>query len=316
MKLQKVACIGFNGKELEDSYWKELDKLTDSHVLVNSPDDEAANTDADVLLVKLGAKVPKELIDKFPNLKYIGMLGTGYGGIDVRYADSKGITVTNIADYATEAVTEFTLGILLEYYRDISNARKQAKDGNYSDEGFGGGEIKGKKFGIVGLGDIGKRTAQLAKAFGADVSYWSRNRKKDAEAEGINYFELDELLANSDIVTINLALNPETEGIINADRISTLKHHAIVINPSPMELLDFTALCKRLEKNDMIFMLDHSDEMTEEQLRSLSFFDNCIIYPPIGYLTSEASELKKRIYVDNVKNFLNGEPSNKVSHDS
>jgi len=309
MKLDKLICLGFGGNELEDERWKELDGLVVSHVLVSHESEIGSNTDADGLLVKLGAKVGKDLIDKLPNLKYIGMLGTGYGGIDTDYAAEKGITVTNIADYATEAVAEFTFGILLEYFRDIAKARKQTKDGNYSDD-FTASEIKGKKFGVIGLGDIGKRTAELAAAFGADVSYWSRNQK---DMMGIKYVELDELLANSDIITLNLALNSETEGIINADKIDKIKNSAILINPSPMELVDFGSLAERLKKNDMIFMLDHSDEMTEEQLKTLQPLDNCIVYPAIAYLTYEASQLKKRIFADNLKNFLNGKPSNKVN---
>lgn len=311
MQLHKILCLGFNGDELDDSHWKLLDELAESRVLVSDEQVEE-HTNSDALLVKLGAKVSKELIDKLPDLKYIGMLGTGFGGIDTEYAASKNITVTNIADYATEAVAEFTFGILLEYYRDISKARTQAKSGNYSDE-FGGGEIKGKKFGVIGLGDIGKRTAELAQAFGADVSYWSRNRKKGAEQKGIKYQDLDEILKTSDIITLNLAYNSVTEGIINANRINNLKKHSIFINPSPMELLDFDALLNRLKKDDIVFMLDHSDEMTEEQLKLLQPLERTIVYPPIGYLTSEASELKKEIYVKNVKNFLSGNPTNKVN---
>jgi phosphoglycerate dehydrogenase-like enzyme len=174
-------------------------------------------------------------------------------------------------------------------------------------------EIKGKKFGVIGLGNIGRRIAELAQAFGADVSYWSRNRKNEVEKDGIKYCELDELMANSDIITLNLALNAETEGIINAERINSLKHQAIFINPSPMELIDFTALIERLKKNDIVFMLDHSDEMTEEQLKVLKQLSTCKIYPAIAYLTREATQLKKRIYVDNIKNYLAGKPTNKVN---
>lgn len=308
--MNKIICLNFTGSELEKEYWAEIDELVSQRVNVNTGA-EAEHSDADGLLVKLGAKVGKDLIDMLPNLKYIGMLGTGYGGIDTVYAGSKGITVTNIADYATEGVTEFTFGILLEYMRDIAKARKQAKEGNYSDD-FTGGEVKGKKFGVIGLGNIGKRTAELAQAFGADVSYWSRKRKQDAEDNGIKYSELDELLKSSDIITLNLALNPETEGIISAERLASIKHHAIFINPSPMELVHFEPLLERLKKNDMVFMLDHSDEMTEEQLKALQPLDNCIVYPAIAYLSREAGQLKKRIYVDNLKNYLAGAPSNKV----
>lgn len=312
MRLQKLVCLGFTGSELEDNYWKKVDQFVEKRVLVAGKDEINNNTDADGILVKLGSKVDKDIIDIFPNLKYIGMLGTGYGGIDTAYATSRGIIVTNIADYATESVAEFTLGVLLEYLRDIAKARKQAKDGNYSDD-FTGGEIKGKKFGVIGLGDIGKRTAQLAQAFGAEVCYWSRNRKEDYEKNGIKYCELDELISNSDIITLNLALNSETEGIISAERIKNIKHHAIFINPSPMELVSFGALVDRLKENDIIFMLDHSDEMTDEQLKLLQPLENAIVYPAIAYLSREADQLKKHIYIDNLKNYLNGTPSNKVN---
>jgi glycerate dehydrogenase len=313
MRLKKLVCLGFTGRELEDSYWDELDALAESRALIISEAKITDNTDADCLFVKLGAKVGKDLIDQLPNLKYIGMLGTGYGGIDTNYATSKGITVTNIADYATEGVAEFTFGILIEWCRGVYRAIDMALNGVYEDDDHPGMEIKGKKFGVIGLGNIGLRTAELALAFGCEVSYWSRNRKQDAEDKGIKYQELDDLLADSDIVTLNLALNAETEGIINADRIQKIKHNAIFINPSPMELIDFEALVTRIKQSDMEFMLDHSDEMLEDQLKQLKTLDSCKIYPAIAYSTREASQLKKRIYVDNLKNYLDGNPTNKVN---
>lgn len=194
--------------------------------------------------------------------------------------------------------------------RSIAIAKSQAKQGNYSDN-FSATEIKGKTFGVIGLGHIGLRTAELAKAFGAKVIYWSKNRKREAEQKGIRYS--DNVFSEADIITINLALNTGTENYVNATRIESIKNGAVVINPSPMELLDFNALVGRLKKGDITFMLDHSDEMTKEQLGALASFDNCIIYPPIAYLTVEASKLKKRIYIDNLKNFLVGKPTNKVN---
>lgn len=309
MKLKKIICLGFKGTELEDNYWKELDSLAEKKALVTEADIKK-HQNADVLLVKLGTKVGKELIDNFPNLRYIGMLGTGYGGIDTKYASQKGIVVTNIANYATEGVAEFTFSILLEYLRSTSKAKSQAKEGNYSDD-FSGREIKGMIFGVIGLGHIGLRTAELAKAFGADVVYWSKHRKKEAEDKEIKF--TDDVLSKADIITINLALNPKTENYLNARRIASIKKGAIVINPSPMELLDFNALVARLKKRDITFMFDHSDEVSKEQLNTLKVFENCIIYPPIAYLTVEASKLKKRIYIDNIKNYLANKPTNKVS---
>jgi len=184
MKLNKILCLGFDGSELEDSYWQQINELTHSRVLVSDEAEIAEDRDADILLVKLGSSVQKNLIDKLPNLKYIGMLGTGYGGIDTSYASKRGVVVANIADYATEAVAEFTFGMLLEYYRELTEARTRVKNENYSDESFNGKEIRGKTFGVIGLGDIGTRTAELAQAFGAKVQYWSHNRKQHIEQAG------------------------------------------------------------------------------------------------------------------------------------
>jgi D-3-phosphoglycerate dehydrogenase len=260
MKLSKIFCLNYSGNELEGVYWSEFDKLAKKRVLGTEADIKK-HSDTDVLLVKLGTKIDKEVIDDFPNLKYIGMLGTGYGGIDTKYAKQKGVAVANIADYATEGVAEFTFAILLEYLRSIAKAKSQAKKGDYSDN-FSAIEIMGKTFGVIGLGHIGLRTAELAKAFGANVVYWSKNRKKKAEKNGIKYS--NKVFSEADILTVNLSLNPETANYVNSRRIASIKKGAIVVNPSPMELFDFDALVSRIKKGDITFMLDHSDEMTKE----------------------------------------------------
>jgi phosphoglycerate dehydrogenase-like enzyme len=314
MKYNNIVCENFRGSELSADLWNRIDGLCAKRVNVKSIADLSARElgNADCLLLKLGASLSEQDIDQMPNLRYVGMLGTGYGGIDTISAANRGVTVTNIADYATEAVAEFSFGILLEQLRDIAAAKKQAQIGDYSDN-FSGSEIKGKKFAVIGMGNIGARTAQLAQAFGAEVSYWSRNRKKDIEASGVQYGELDDLLASSDITTLNLALNPETEGIINTNRTELIKKDAIFINVSPMELVDFKALTARLKKQDMVFILDHSDEMTAAQLKTLQPLDNCLVYPAVAYLSGEASRLKQRIYVENLESFLAGNPTNTVS---
>jgi phosphoglycerate dehydrogenase-like enzyme len=315
MKFKNIVCLGYSGKEMEEGYWKKIDAITEKRVLV-LVDDAAIDEhlrDADCLLIKLGAKVSQDMINKAPNLKYIGMYGTGVGGVDLAYAASRGITVCNIADYATEGVAEFTFGAILEYFRELERAKTQAQSGDYSEATFAGTEIKNKKFGIIGLGHIGRRTAEIALGFGAEVSYWSKNRKADAEAKGIHYAELKELLSTSDIISLNLTLNPETNGMISRELVQSIKKGALLVNPSPMELLDLGAVVEKLQANEMSFILDHSDEMTTEQLATLKPYKNCVIYPPIAYTTKEATALKKDIFVGNLENFLKGEPTNKVN---
>src|SRR5260221_13839114 len=127
MKFHKLLFLNYSGREFGQEYWDKFKDLCEELVMVSNENLlEAQNLDADGLLVKLGAKVDKTIIDSFSNLKYIGMLGTGIGGIDKVYASSKNVTVANITDYATEGVAEFIFGALLNNLRELERSKKQA----------------------------------------------------------------------------------------------------------------------------------------------------------------------------------------------
>lgn len=316
MKFKKILLLNYTGKELEKIYWDRIDKLGDKKSILAANDSSLTGQleNTDCLLVKLGAKVGKEIIDKAPKLKYIGMLGTGVGGIDLECATKKKIAVCNIADYATEGVAEFTFGIIIDYLRELERAKQQARKADYSEATFfTGTEIKGKNFGVIGLGHIGARVAEITKGFGAKVLYWSQNRKKNYEKMGIKYKNINDLLKSSDIITLNLSLNPQTNNFLNKERVKLIKKGALLVNTSPMELIDLKALAARLKNKDLSFILDHSDEMTKEQLDLVKPCKNCVIYPPLGYTTQEATALKKGIFVGNLENFLKGKPTNRVN---
>ncbi len=315
MRFKKILMIGFDKGNLQQEHWDRINKLAEELVTLPKDSSDVLKhlSTADCLLVKLGATVDRNLIDSIPNLKYVGMFGTGYGRIDTEHATKRGITVCNVAGYSTEAVAEFAFAIILEYIRDLERGKIQVREGNYSESSFlNVYEIKGKKFGVIGLGKIGGRIAELALGFGADVRYWSRARKKEYETKGIRYQEIEKLLAECDFLSLNLMLNKETKGFLNAKSIQKIKSGAVVINLAPMELVDIDALANRLGKGDMIFILDHSDEMTQEQLRKLKY-KNCIIYPPIAYTTKEATSEKQKMFISNLENFLKGSPTNKVN---
>lgn len=316
MKFKKLLMVGYANTDFSDSEWKRFDALSESKVLLpkDTPKLLGELKDTDCLLVRLGATVDKAMIDAAPGLKYIGMYGTGYGRVDAVYAATKGIAVCNIAGYSTEGVAELAFGILIDYLRELERAKVQARNGDYSEATFAGTEIKDKNFGVIGLGRIGERIAEIAqKGFGASTSYWSRNRKQDYEQMGIVYKDIDALLAISDFLSLNLALVPETTGFLNKERIQKIKSGATIINLAPMELVDIPALAERLAKRDIIFILDHSDELSPENAKLLAQYKNCIMYPPIGYVTKEATAGKKGMFIDNLENYLNGKPSNKVN---
>lgn len=316
MKFKKILMLDFAENTLEPWYWKRIDALCEKKILLprDSPEISKHLADTDCMLVNFLPAVNKKLIDSTPNLKYIGILATGYGRIDTAYAAAKGIPVCNIPGYATEAVAEFAFAAILGHIRDLERGKKQAGEGNYSESTFFHVyEIKDKKFGIIGLGNIGTRIAEIALGFGAKVQYWSKDRKKDYEARGVKYQGLANLIKECDFISFNLALNKETEKIINKELIQSIKPGAVVINLAPMELLDSDALKERLRKNDIIFIMDHTDELRPGNAKQLSKFKNSIMYPPIAYTTKEATVCKQEKFVGNLENFLKGRPSNKVN---
>lgn len=316
MKFKKIVTLGIGESALDTNYWKKIDSLAEERISLpkDSPDIKKHLKEADCILVNpFASKVEKEMIDAAQKLKYIGVLSTAYGKVDVDHAKSKGIVVCNIPGYSTEAVAEFVFAIILEHIRELEKGKRQAREGNYSEAGFSPIEIKNKTFGVIGLGRIGRRVAEIALGLGANVLYWSRNRKKESEVKGVKYEDLDALIPKCDFLSLHLAQTKDTEKFLNEKMIQKIKNRAIVINTAPMELVDINALEKRLKNNDMTFILDHSDEMTEHDLKRLSQYKNCVIYPPIAYVTKEARISKQDIFVSNIENFVRGRPQNMVN---
>ncbi len=314
MKFNKILMVGVSESSLDSECWMRLDALAErtNKLPKESPEIKKHLADADCLLTGFGVTVNKEMMDAAPKLKYVGVLATAYGKVDTDYAKKKGIVVCNIPGYSTEAVAEFVFAVLLEHMRELERGKKQTREGNYSQAGFTASEIKDKTFGVLGLGRIGSRVAEIATGFGADVRYWSKHRKTELEKMGIKYEDADVLIPKCNILSLHLAQTKETENFLNERRIQNIKKGAIVINTVPMELVDIDALEKRLGKGDITFILDHSDEMSAGDLKRLSKYKNCIIYPPIAYVTGEARIQKQEIFVGNIEAFASGRPQNTV----
>ena len=304
-RFKKILVTGFSRENFDENVWERIKKLT--YTLVFEP-----AKDVDCLFSRFN-KVDKELIDSLPDLRYVGLLATGTGTVDLDYAKKKKIAVSNIPGYATESVGEWVFALILEHLRDLERAKQTARKGDFSGNGFTAAEIKGKKFGVIGLGRIGGRVAEIALGFGAEVSYWSRKRKKELEKKGISYEQLDNLISNCDFLSLHLQYTKDTAGILNEKRINSIKKGVIIINVSPMELVNIPALEKRLKRGEITFILDHPDEMNPQDVVKLSQYKNCLIYPPIGYVSKEGRELKQDIFVANIENFLKGKPTNKVN---
>lgn len=315
MKFKKALIINISEDKLDPIYWGKLDKLVGNrvHLSKDSPQILKELPDTDCILTGFQIDVGRKEIDATPNLKYVSVLATAYGKIDTDYAKKKGIIVSNVPGYATESVAEFVFAVILDKIREISKAKERGSKGDYSEVGLKATEIKDKIFAVIGLGRIGKRVTEIAKGFGADVRYWSEHRKKDLEKKSIKYQDADSLISQADIISLHLAETPQTKHFLNKKRINSIRLGSLIVSTVPNEITDLVALENRLKKGDITFIMDHADELDPKDASILSKYKNCIIYPPIGYISDEARIAKQEIFIGNMKGFLNGKPQNVAS---
>ncbi len=314
-KFKKMLFINITSAALDEAYWQKLNMLAEKKTILPKDDPSIIKElqDTDCLLVGFATPITQKHIDAAPHLKYIGTLAIAHHAIDGAYARKKQIPVTNIAGYCTDSVAEFIFSVILNHIRQLDEGRKRSLEHYYDFAGMTASEIRGKTFGVIGLGNIGKRTAEIAQGFGAHVIYWSKHRKKDYETKGIKFEEKNTLLKIADFISLNFALTPETENFLNDATFSQIKSGAVIISTIPMETINLPALEKRLRKGDITFILDHSDEMKKEDLERLHKYDNCVIYPPIAFISKEARANKQQLFISNIENFLNGKTTNVVN---
>ncbi len=310
MKFKKAVLVNISDDSFDKKYWDQLNELAEIKVSLSRDDPKLMTElkDCDALL--LGFQIPtgQDIFDAAPNLKLINILATAYGTVDLEAAAKRNIPVCNLAGYSTESVAEFTIAAILYQIRDIEEGLKRARAGNYDFDGITAQELKNSKFGVIGLGSIGNRVAELAAGFGANVSYWSRNKKQVP----FTYQELDELLKTCTYISVNVAETEETTGLLNGKNLGLIKSGSILISTVPPPVIETDALVEQLSKNDITFIFDHPDEMEASELDKIKGFKNTVTYPPIAFLSDEARIAKQEIFIANIKACLDGKPQNNV----
>ncbi len=300
-----------------DLSWKELETLGELVVYERTSADEtvARAADADVVLTNK-VLITKEVMAQLPRLKYVGVLATGYNVVDIEAAHHRGIIVTNVPAYSTESVAQMVFAHLLtvtnrvEHYAVQNRAERwtNSADFSYSDTLLT--ELAGKSFGIVGLGNIGKRVAQIAQAFGMNVIALT---SKTTLPEGIKKASLIELLAQSDVLSLHCPLTPDTHHLINADTLKQMKPTAILINTGRGPLIDDQAVADALKAKRLYAFC--ADVLTEEPPKAdnpLLGLPNAYTTPHIAWATVEARARLIQVAIDNVKAFASGQPQNIV----
>src|SRR5690625_1803567 len=303
-----------------DLDWAVLEKLGKVTIYDRTRDEDIVERASDAQIV-LTNKTPftKETLAQLPNLKYIGVLATGYNIIDIEAAKEQDIIVTNVPTYSTKSVTQLVFALLLELCHRVQRHSDAVYNGewvNSVDFSFTLSpliELADKTIGIIGLGRIGKQTAEVAQAFGMHVLAVGSGRSKPTEIAGVEWVELDELLERSDVVSLHCPLTPSTEGLINADRLSRMKKSAFLINTSRGQLIDEQDLTDALNRGQLagagLDVLSTEPPAADNPLLTAK---NCIITPHIAWATKEARMRMMDIAVNNVRSFIEGSPVNKV----
>ncbi len=271
-------------------------------------EDEATLADrmreADVAVIS-NIKLPADVLAQCPKLRYLSVAFTGLDHIDLAYCREHGIKVQNAAGYSTTAVSELAVGMMLDLLRNIVTLNEKIRQGG-SRGTFLGRELRGKTVGIVGTGAIGTATARLLVAFGAKVIAWSRTERPEVKALGVEYMPLDDLLRQSDIVSLHVPLCDETRGLIGERELALMKPTAMLVNTARGPVCDIAAVGRALIESRIagaaFDVFEHEPPLPIDHL--LLSTNRCLVTPHVAFATEESFAARADIVFGHVDEWL------------
>ena len=313
MKIVLLESLGVSEQWID----KHIQKLTEmGHTFCTYEKDTdpavqlAHSKDADVLML---ANMPLDVsvVTETPSLKFIDVAFTGVDHIPVDEAKKRGIAVSNASGYANQAVAELCICFMIQLLRNIGKTELRCRKGGTKD-GLVGSLLSGKTVGIVGAGAIGKRTAALCKAFGCKTLAYNRSKVKDSMID--KQVTLEELLRQSDIVSLHCPLTSETKGMIGEKELSLMKKTSILINTARGAVIDSSALAKALNQGKIAGaacdVFETEPPLSEEH--PLLHSPNTIVTPHIAFASIESLEQRAEIVFNNLYAWLDGKQMNGV----
>ncbi|MDH5793345.1 MAG: 2-hydroxyacid dehydrogenase [Candidatus Bathyarchaeota archaeon] len=300
---------------LEEEHIKKLRSFSDLEIFEEppkKPDELKERIRAADIVIVGWTNLTKNIIDSAKKLKMISIWATTCHYVDLEAARERGIVVTHVPGYATEAVAEHAFALLLAAIRRLPSADKHVRTGDFDWRPFGGSELAGKTLGIIGTGAIGCRVAEIAKAFKMQIlGYDKYPNLKKAEEIGMKYVDLYALLKESDFITLHVSLTSETERLIGKKEIEAMKKGAVIINTSQGKVINEKDLINALKSSKLSYAgLDVFEEEPPAKGNPLFKLDNVILSPHIGFHTVEAAKRCTDICIDNVVKFLERHPQN------
>ena len=313
-----VILDGFSANP-GDLSWRELEDMGELTVYERtSPEDTVARAAEAEIVLTNKVVISREVIAQLPLLKYIGVLATGYNVVDIQAAHERGIIVTNVPAYSTESVAQMVFAHLLnvtnrtDHYATENRSGRWTRNKDFCYWDYPHMELAGKTFGIVGLGHIGRRVAEIALAFGMKVKALT-SKSADALPAGIGKATIEELLSTSDVISLHCPLTDTTRHLINSETLRLIKPSAILINTGRGPLVDDQAVASALAKGQLAAFC--ADVLTEEPPKAdnpLLAQPNAFFTPHIAWASTEARIRLLQVVTCNVKAFLNGKPQNSI----
>ncbi|MBQ8954362.1 MAG: D-2-hydroxyacid dehydrogenase [Clostridia bacterium] len=313
-----MKIIALDALQLNDLDWSALDRFGGAirydATLAEQVIERAR--DAEALLVNK-VKLTREVIEALPKLRYVGELATGYDNIDVAAAREKGITVCNVPGYSTDSVAQITFALLLElchhageHSRRVTQELKWSRQPYYCFWDYPLIELSGRTLGIVGLGRIGIRVAEIASAFGMKVLACTRTPKV---VEGVACVDLDTLLRESDVISLNCPLTDATRGLINAESLAKMKKTAFLINTSRGGVIVEEDLRRALDEGVIAgAAVDVTSTEPPKEDNPLLGAKNIIVTPHIAWATEQARGRLLATVISNLIAWAEGKPQNMV----
>ena len=304
-----------------DLSWGGFEALGETIVYDRTPEDKIIERIADAEVVYTNkTPITAETIKACPSVKFIGVLATGYNVVDVEAAKAANISVSNIPTYGTAAVSQFAIALLLELCHHIGEHSACVQRGDWTNNAdwcfwnYPLVELAGKTMGIIGFGRIGQGTARIAQALGMHVVVVDAYENKALENDTLKYVSLDELFAQSDVISLHCPLFPSTEGIINKNNIAKMKDGVMIINDSRGGLVVEEDLRDALNSGKVGGAA--VDVVSTEPIKMdnpLLQAKNCIITPHIAWAPKESRQRLMDIAVANLEAYANGKPQNVVN---
>lgn len=333
-----AKIIFFETEKWEEEFFKKKLEGEDiyfcPHILEPNQQYDAHFFDAEVISVFAYSQVKKEILEKFPHLKFIATRSTGYDHIDLSFCKQKGIAVSNVPAYGVHTVAEHTFALMLAITRNIVPSVERTRKDDFRIEGLQGLEIFGKTLGVIGVGNIGKVVCGIALGFGMKVIAYNRHEDSDLIAKGVQFVSLENLLTQSDVITIHLPLTPQTTHLINMQNISLIKKGAILINAARGGIVETEAILYGLDNKILkgvgLDVLEGECDLREErELLSTKFLQTCdlktqlldhilldreevLVTPHNAFNSAESMEQILSTTVANIHGFLEKNPQNLV----